>query len=125
MAIIETKQRLKDGKTKPTRAYSSKQEKCIADTFNGQVTKNSGATKFGGKGDVLIPGLMSIECKTKTKNSNSITIKRDWLDKIKKESLFDGKKYYSLAFNFGPNEENYFIIDENLFQTLLDLLNNF
>ena len=54
---------------------------------------------------------MSIECKTKTTLSDSISIKKDWLEKIKKESLFDGKRYYSLAFNFGPNQDNYYIID--------------
>ena len=38
----------------------------------------------------------------------------------KSEALFMGKKYSALAFNFGPDEANYYIIDEYLFQTLLD-----
>ena len=75
MSVIETAQRNKEGQKKPTRYYSNKQEKKVADTYKGFQTKNSGATKFGGKGDVLIPGLMSIECKTKTTLSDSISIK--------------------------------------------------
>ena len=46
----------------------------------------------------------------------------EWLEKIKKESLFDGKKYYSLAFNFGPNQDNYYIIDSELFEILMNYL---
>ena len=36
---------------KPTRYYSTKQEKKVASTFNGRQTKNSGATPFD-SGDV-------------------------------------------------------------------------
>ena len=36
-----------------------------------------------------------------------------------------GKKYSALAFNFGPDEENYYIIDEYLFQTLKQLLEKY
>ena len=31
------------------------------------------------------------------------------------ESIFDGKPYSAVAFNFGPDEPNYYIIDEDLF----------
>ena len=54
MSVIETTQRNKEGQKKPTRYYSNKQEKKVAEVFKGYQTKNSGATKFGGKGDVLI-----------------------------------------------------------------------
>ena len=56
MSVIETAQRNKEEQKKPTRYYSNKQEKKVAEVFKGFQTKNSGATKFGGKGDVLIPG---------------------------------------------------------------------
>ena len=36
-----------------------------------------------------------------------------------------GKKYSALAFNFGPDEKNYYIIDEFLFQTLKQLLEQY
>ena len=35
-----------------------------------------------------------------------------------------GKKYEALVFNFGPDEENFAIIDMDLFNTLKDLLEN-
>ena len=41
----------KEQPTKPTRAYSLKQEKAVAESVNGSRTLNSGATPFQ-KGDV-------------------------------------------------------------------------
>ena len=35
-----------------------------------------------------------------------------------------GKKYHALAFNFGPNEDNYYVIDEYLFKSLVEYLQN-
>lgn len=33
-----------------------------------------------------------------------------------------GKKYTALVFSFGPGEENHYVIDEWLFQELLEYL---
>ena len=124
MSVISPAQRLKDNKPKPTRAYSSKQEKQVAKNLGGKQTKNSGATMFGGKGDVLLED-WSLECKTKTSDSCSMSIKKEWLEKINKESLFDNKKYWALIFNFGPTDnKNYVIIEENTFKELLDYERN-
>ena len=120
MGLLNTIHREKDGKKEPTRYFSSKQEKDVAKKFNGNVTKNSGATQFQ-PGDVQLENML-IECKTKMSHSDSISIKKAWLEKIKQESLFAGKPYYSLIFNFGPNEDNYAIIDMELFETLLNIL---
>lgn len=120
MALINTIKREKNGQKDPTRAYSKKQENYVAKKFGGDRVKNSGATPFQ-KGDVNLEDLL-IECKTKTSPSESISIKKEWLEKNAKESLFMGKKYSALAFNFGPNEKNYYIIDEYLFELLLDKL---
>lgn len=118
MAVIQPKQRLKDGKTAPTRTYSSKQEKGIAKNFNGVQTKNSGATKFQ-KGDVTLEDWL-IEAKTHTTDKDSMSIKKEWLDKNREESLFMGKKYNALMFNFGPSsDKNYVVIDENTFKELI------
>ena len=111
----------RDG-TKPTRYYSSKQEKEVANNLKGKRTSNSGATDFGGKSDVSIESLFNIECKTKTTHCESISIKKDWIEKNKQESMFDGHPYSAIAFNFGPDEENYYIIDEMLFKTLVEYL---
>ena len=80
---------------------------------------------FGGKGDILTNDGWLIECKTKTSVSNSISIKKEWFLKNDSEKVFMGKKYSALAFNFGPDEENYYIIDEFLFQTLKQLLEEY
>lgn len=109
-------------KVLPTRSYSSKQEKQIAKTLDGNCTPNSGATKFS-KGDVLTDKFL-LEAKTKTTESKSISIQKEWLQKNEKECLFMGKPYSALIFNFGPDEKNYYIIDEYLFQELVDYLNN-
>lgn len=118
------KERVKDddGKQRPTRYYSSKQEKSVAKIVKGYQTPNSGATMWI-KSDVLSDKI-SIECKTKTSHTDSMSIKKDWLEKNAKEALFMGKPYSVLAFSFGPNEKNYYILDEYTFQEFLEFINN-
>lgn len=121
--ILGTAKRTKEGEaSKPTRYYSKKQEEAVAKAVGGKRTPNSGATDFGGKSDVDIANLFNIECKTKTSNSESISIKKEWIHKNKREALFDGNPYSAIAFNFGPDGENYYIIDEYLFLELVDHL---
>ena len=112
----------REGKIKPTRYYSSKQEIAVAKAVNGKKTLNSGATPFS-KGDVLAAKVL-LECKTKTSDSESMAIKKEWLEKNEKEALFMGKPYNALAFNFGPGQKNYYVIDEYMFQLLLEAINN-
>ena len=122
MALINTIKREKNGQKDPTRAYSKKQEDTVAKALGGNRVKNSGATAFA-KGDIdLDRGSFLIECKTKTSPSESIAIKKEWLEKNVKEALFMGKQNSALAFNFGPGEKNYYIIDEYLFELLLNKL---
>ena len=109
-------------KNKPTRYYSRKQEKRTANLLGGTATKNSGATMFQ-KGDVYdAKGNFQIECKTKEKPCESFSIKKEWLEKNLEETLITGKKYSVLAFNFGPNEPNYYVIDEKLMSDIVDRL---
>lgn len=112
----------KEGLTRPTRYYSDKQEKDIAKHFGGKQTKNSGATKFE-KSDILLDNF-NIEAKTKTIASESISIKKEWLEKTLKETLLTGKKYSALAFNFGPGQPNYYIIDQELMDILVNKVDN-
>lgn len=121
MSVITPAVRNKPGVSTPTKAFSQKQEKAVAQAVQGQRTKASGATAFE-KSDVAIAGLMNLECKTKTSHSDSITIKKAWLEKTKEEAVFMGRPYSALAFSFGPGEENYYIIDEDLFLQLLETL---
>ena len=123
--IIGTAKRVKEGdKPLPTRNYSAKQEKTVAKAVGGKVQKNSGATLFD-KGDVLTSGKNSflLECKTKTSASESISIKKEWFEKNRQECLLTGTLHQAVVFNFGPGEENHYIIDEYLFLELLNHLN--
>lgn len=105
-----------------TRKYSKKQENYVAKKFGGKTTANSGAAKFSG-GDVRLDNFL-IECKTKITNSTSITIKKDWLEKIKEEAYEHRKENYALCFNFGENTNNYYIIDEPLMKWLIENIQN-
>ena len=106
---------------KPTRYYSNLQESAVAKALKGSKTIASGSTPFY-KGDVTVDDLLLIECKTKTSQSASISIKKQWLIKNDIEALTMGKKYSALAFNFGPDECNYYIIDEQLFIQLIEYI---
>lgn len=112
--------REKDGDKKPTRYFSKKQEDTIAKQLGGRRVANSGATMFQ-KGDIITDNFL-LEAKTKTTSSKSISIKKDWLIKNKREALSMSKPYNALVFNFGPDDDNYYIIDELLFQDLLDYI---
>lgn len=99
------------------RFYSNKQEKQIAKAVGGKQVANSGATRFA-KGDVTTDKWL-IEAKTCTKEKRSFTIKEDWLIKNKEEAFDMGKDYNALAFNFGPDTQNYYVIDEYTFKELI------
>lgn len=108
---------------KPTRWYSNKQEKKVAKAVNGKQTANSGATAFQ-KGDIATNQFL-IECKTKTKDCSSFTIKEDWLLKNEEEAFAMGKNNSALCFDFGPNaNKRYYIISERLFQLLQQYMSN-
>ena len=105
---------------KPTRYYSSEQEKSVAKNLGGKRQPNSGATMFA-KGDVVADNWL-IECKVKTTHSDSMSIKKSWIEKNATEALFLGKPFGAIAFSFGPGEENYYIIDEDTMVLLIKLL---
>ena len=104
----------------PTRFYSSRQESQIAEAVNGKTTKNSGATMWQ-KGDITTDNWL-LEAKTCTKSQKQFTLKEEWFEKNKHESLFMGKQYSAVVFNFGPDKPNYYIIDELTFQEFLNYL---
>lgn len=121
MPLISIAKRNKEGEKKPTRYFSNRQEKAVAKSVGGTQSKNSGAT-FNEKSDVSIEGLFNLECKTKTSPSQQITIHKEWIEKNEREALFNGRPYSAVVFNFGPDEENHYIIDENLFVELIEYL---
>ena len=107
---------------KPTRFYSKVQEKNVAKVIGGRTTPNSGATPFS-KGDVVTED-WCIECKTATTAKVSMSIKREWLDKINEEAFGMGKQYAAVAFNYGPGTDNHYILDERTFKKVVELLHN-
>lgn len=117
---LGVRKREREGEKEPTRSFSKKQETAIAKAIGGSRQPNSGATPWA-KGDVK-NDLFLIEAKTKTTSSEKITIHKDWIQKNREEAAFMGKKYQALAFSFGPDEENFYVIDEDMFITLLDYL---
>ena len=105
----------------PTRYYSKQQEKKVAKAVKGKRTANSGATAFQ-KGDVTTKDWL-VECKTKTKDCSSFTIKEDWLLKNEEEAFAMGKNNSALCFDFGPSaNKRYYVISERLFEILKNYL---
>jgi len=107
---------------RPTRYYSSKQEKQVAKEIKGKQVPNSGAARFD-KGDVTNNNWL-IECKTKMTDSKSFSIKKEWITKNEEERFAMNKDYSAIAFNFGPNEPNYYVIDSRLFKMLIEYIDN-
>ena len=106
---------------KPTRYYSDKQEKRTAKVLGGKVQAGSGCSAFV-KGDVSTDKCL-IECKTSTTEKKSFSVKREVLDKIEEQAFAMRKPYPVLAFNFGDNEENYYVINERTFIQFQEFLN--
>ena len=105
---------------KPTRFYSSKQERAVATAVGGRQVVNSGATAFS-KGDVQTDDWL-IECKTSCSEKQTFGVKRAWLEKNDEERFEMGKSYSALAFDFGDGGKRYYVIDEKLFVKLMELL---
>lgn len=58
-----------------------------------------------------------IEAKTKMNPSQSITVKKSWIDKAKEQSLAMRKEDYAIAVSFGDPKE-YYLIEDNLMEDL-------
>ena len=100
-----------------TRKFAKRQEQTLAQLLNAKRQANSGATPFA-KGDVKGSRFL-IECKTCIEDKKSFSIKKEWLEKNKEEAFAMGREYAALAFNFGPGQINYFIVDEKTFKELI------
>ena len=98
-----------------TRAKSSQQEKRIAKAMGGKQVIGSGSTPFL-KGDV-VAGKLFIEAKTKMVPSQQITVKKEWLEKAKEQSLAMRKEDYAIAVSFGDPKE-YYLIEDTLMADL-------
>lgn len=106
-----------------TRYASSIQENRIASKFNGVVNPNSGAGLWK-KGDVYVPSAkLLIECKTCLADKKSFSIKKEWIEKDKKEAFMSRANNSIIAFNFGfENSDDYYVIDDKLAKFLIEKL---
>jgi len=96
---------------------SELQEKQIAKLIDGKTQPNSGGTKFGG-GDVLTEDFF-VEAKTQTTDKICFTLKKEWFDKAQEQAFEQGRIWSAIAFRFGPEQEDHFVIDALLFRTLV------
>lgn len=105
-----------------TRTYSDAHEKSVCKALNGLQQSNSGAGNFR-KGDVVIPtASMLCECKTSMTEKQSVSIKKEWIDKNKEEAFAMRLDNQCICFNFGPDTKNYYVIDETLMRYLCEKL---
>ena len=105
-----------------TRFYSHKQETAVAKALGGTICPNSGAGRYN-KSDVQVKDAsLSIECKTCIKDQTSFSIKKEWIDKHRAEAFAMRLQNDCIAFNFGPDQPNYYVIDENLMKQLVEYL---
>lgn len=93
------------------------QEKQVAKLVNGQVQIASGGTSHGG-GDVLTEHWF-FECKTVTTEKDSYSVKKSVVDKMKEQTFEQRRDYCALAFRFSPESKDYFVIDSDTMEYLL------
>lgn len=108
-----------------TRFYSDKHEKSVCKALGAIQQPNSGAGLWR-KGDVVQEdSSLLIECKCSTKPKSSVSIKKEWIDKNKKESFFNRLNNTAICINFEPDGNNYYIIDEKLMKLLCEKLSEY
>ena len=103
-----------------TRYFSDCHEKSVCEVLGGRQVSNSGANRFE-KGDVIVNDML-IECKCAMSEKDSVSIKKDWLLKTKIEAFRNRLSDTCLCFNFEPDGDNYYVIDEKLMKVLCNAL---
>lgn len=101
---------------KPTKFYSSRQEAYIAKLLDGKMVPGSGSARFCG-GDVKAPDFL-IEAKTTMTPKKSFSIKKDWIEKVEQERKGLQIPHSALVFQFEPDGENFFVVNEKLFKDM-------
>lgn len=105
-----------------TRYYSDLHEKSVCKALGASQTANSGAGKWS-KGDVVQKqASLLIECKTVMTEKQSVSIKKEWIDKNRGEAFSNRLDNSCLCINFGPNTDNYYVISEKLMKFLVEKL---
>lgn len=102
---------------------SKRQENRIRKSFaklgkDAKTTLGSGSLWFQ-KGDVMTEDFL-IEAKTKVKPSKSISLKKEWFDKIYNEAFTDNK-IGLLVFSFGDGNDIVSLSQEDFLNIILEL----
>lgn len=93
-----------------------KQVKTMIEDTSTRLTPNSGAGQI--KGDQEISGIINIMEELKTKvtqqvpGKESFTIKKEWLQKLKREANAANKEFFYLKFSFQEQDPDVYIITE-------------
>lgn len=101
---------------RPTRFYSSRQEKRVAKAVNGKQVANSGAPIFVA-GDVRTDDWL-LECKTHTEERQQFTIKKEWIEKNREEAFQMGKHHSAVVIDFGDGVQHYLISERDFLELL-------
>ena len=105
-----------------TRFFSDAHEKSVCKALGATQQSNSGAAVFAAGDCVQEAASMLIECKTCMTEKESFSIKAEWLRKNRDEAFSKRLQNHCLAFNFGPGQPNYYVINESLMQQLVEYL---
>lgn len=105
-----------------TRYFSDMQEKAVCKVLGAKQQPNSGAGHWR-KGDLVInDASLLIECKTSMSEKNSFSVKKAVLEKTKNEAFSNRLENTCLCFDFGPNTNRYYVIDERMMKYLVHRL---
>lgn len=105
-----------------TRYHSDLHEKSVCKALGASQTPNSGAGKWKKNDVIQKQASLAIECKTVMTEKQSVSIKREWIDKNREEAFSNRLDNSCLCINFGPNTPNYYVIDEKLMKFLVEKL---
>lgn len=103
---------------KPTRFFSSAQERRVAKSLDGTNDLQSGGGKWK-KNDVELDE-WALECKTKVTPSETITVHKDWFADAERNRAESLKSYAAVVLSFGDGKD-YYAVDERTFKFLLSL----
>jgi hypothetical protein len=85
------------------RKLAAKQDRRVSEETGLTIEINSGACR-GRKGDLKGRNIL-VETKTLEKPQKTITLKKEWFEKLADQAFSMGKDYHMLVFSFGDNED--------------------
>lgn len=104
-------------------------KRMIDNVVSTDMTPNSGAGRI--KGDQEIKGIINISEELKTqevtraRGHSQFTIKREWLDKLERESKVANREFWYLKFAFkDTDKESYVVIDSEQMHSMIATMIN-